>query len=163
MRRRIELAVLLFGAAFLAFLIYSFRPGRRPSASGPKEPLPTAAEAGQPTTVLKGFDYTETVRGKPAFHIQSERTVGFGPAAGLLPNLYALEKVTLTVYPETGAPVTAHADNAKYDQRTSEAHLSGNVRWVDGRGALGETAEIAFKPSAKVLEAPSTVRLSRGS
>jgi hypothetical protein len=48
-------------------------------------------------TVSKGFDYTETVGGKPIFRIQSERTVGFGAAAGLVPNVYALEQVALTL------------------------------------------------------------------
>ncbi|MEO8432757.1 MAG: LPS export ABC transporter periplasmic protein LptC, partial [Acidobacteriota bacterium] len=157
----------LFAALFAALLVYSFRPGRRPAAgkSG-RETLPAApagSEAGEATTVLKGFNYTETVGGKPLFHIQSERTVGFGPAAGLLPNLYALEKVTLTVYPEKGDPVTVHADRATYDHRTNEAHLTGNVRWVDGRGALGETEKIDFQPAARRLLAPEKIRLSRGS
>ena len=165
-RRLVELAVVLFGAAFLFYLATSFQPGRRPGTStrrSEKIPAPPdGTEPGQPTTVLKGFDYTETVRGKPLFHIKSERTIGFGAAAGLLPNLYALEKVTLTVYPETGAPVTVNSEKATYDQRTNEAHLNGNVRWVDGRGALGETEELAFQPSARLLTARKPVRLTRG-
>ena len=162
-RRAVEVAVLAFGALFVAFLVYSFRPGRRPAAGHPaREEVPPSAEAGQATTVLKGFDYTETLRGKPLFHIQSERTVGFGAAAGLLPNLYALEKVALTVYPETGAPVTVHSETATYDQRTNAARLKGNVRWVDGRGALGETAEVEFKPAARELVAPGALRVTRG-
>jgi LPS export ABC transporter protein LptC len=163
-RRRSEWIVAAFGVAFIILLGISFRPGRRPSAGSPrKEALPAvSADAGQATTVLKGFDYTETVKGKPLFHIQSERTVGYGPAAGLLPNLYALEKVTLTLYPETGAPVTVNADRATYDHRTNEAHLTGNVRWLDGKGALGETEKMDFQPSTRQLLAPSAVRLSKG-
>ncbi|MEP7132428.1 MAG: LptA/OstA family protein [Acidobacteriota bacterium] len=162
-RRAVEAAVLTFGALFVAFLVYSFRPGRRPAPGHPaKQEVPPSDEAGQATTVLKGFDYTETLRGKPLFHIQSERTVGFGAAAGLLPNLYALEKVALTVYPETGAPVTVHSDKATYDQRTNAARLKGNVRWIDGRGALGETAEVEFRPSARELVAPGALRVTRG-
>ena len=162
-RRKSEWIVAVFGIVFVAILAVSFRPGRRPS-SGPrgKEALPEVSpEAGQPTTVLKGFDYTESVKGKPLFHIQSERTVGYGPAAGLLPNLYALEKVTLTLYPETGAPVTVNSDRATYDHRTNEAHLTGNVRWLDGKGALGETEKMDFQPSVRQLVAPSAVRLSK--
>lgn len=165
-RRAIELAVVVFGLAFLAYLAVSFRPGRRPG-TGRNRPeaipdAPAGAEAGQPTTVLKGFDYAETVRGKPVFRIQAKRTVGFGPAAGLLPNLYALENVTLTVYPESGAPVTVNAERATYDHRTSEAHLNGNVRWIDGHGALGETEEMEFQPGPRILIAPKPVRLTRG-
>ncbi|HYK42992.1 MAG TPA: LPS export ABC transporter periplasmic protein LptC [Thermoanaerobaculia bacterium] len=164
MRRKGEWLVALFGAAFLVLLGISFRPGRRPSSgSARKESMPdVSSDAGQATTVLKGFDYTETVKGKPLFHIQSERTVGYGPAAGLLPNLYALEKVTLTLYPETGAPVTVNAERATYDHRTNEAHLQGNVRWLDGKGALGETEKMDFQPSTKQLVAPSAVRLTKG-
>jgi LPS export ABC transporter protein LptC len=163
-RRGSEWIVAAFGVAFIILLGISFRPGRRPSAGSPRnEALPAvSADAGQATTVLKGFDYTETVKGKPLFHIQSERTVGYGPAAGLLPNLYALERVTLTLYPETGAPVTVNADRATYDHRTNEAHLTGNVRWLDGKGALGETEKMDFQPSTRQLLAPSAVRLTKG-
>ncbi len=164
-RRGLEILVLAFGALFLAVVVYSFRPGRRPSSNraGDTAPRPPAGqEAGQPMTVSKGFDYTETVRGKPVFRIQSERTVGFGPAAGLVPNVYALEQVVLTLYPEGGAPVTVRADKAQYDHRTSEAVLSGNVRWTDEKGALGETAKLEFHSSARELVAPSSIHFSRG-
>lgn len=164
-RRGLEILVLVFGALFLAVVVYSFRPGRRPSsgrASDAAPRPPPGQEAGQPMTVSKGFDYTETVGGKPIFRIQSERTVGFGPAAGLVPNVYALEQVVLTLYPERGAPVTVRAEKAQYDHRTSEAVLSGNVRWSDERGALGETAKLEFHPSARELVAPSSIHFSRG-
>lgn len=164
-RRRLEVLVLAFGAVFVAVVLFSFRPGRRPSSGGARESLPgvpPAEEAGQPTTVLKGFDYTETVGGKPLFRIQSERTVGFGAAAGLVPNVYALEKVALTVYPEQGEPVTVHAEKAQYDRRTNQAQLTGNVRWLDGKGGLAESERVAFEPSARRLLAPAAVHFSRG-
>jgi lipopolysaccharide export system protein LptA len=164
-RRGLEILVLAFGALFLALVVYSFRPGRRPSSSRASDAAPRpppGQEAGQPMTVSKGFDYTETVGGKPIFRIQSERTVGFGPAAGLVPNVYALEQVVLTLYPERGAPVTVRAEKAQYDHRTSEAVLSGNVRWSDEKGALGETAKVEFHPSARELVAPSSIHFSRG-
>jgi LPS export ABC transporter protein LptC len=165
-RRRLELAVLAFGALFVVVLVLFFRPGHRPSrSSAAREPLPnapSAPEAGQATTVLKGFDYTETLRGKPLFRIQSERTVGFGPGAGLVPNIYVLEKVTLTLYPEQGEAVTVHSDRAEYDQRSKAARLSGNVRWTDERGAIGETERIDFEPSQGLLVAPGAIHLTRG-
>jgi lipopolysaccharide export system protein LptA len=166
-RRRLEIVVLAFGAVFLALLIYSFRPGRRPSArGGDTVPRPPAAgENGLPMTISKGFDYTETVGGKPLFRIQSERTVGFGAAAGLVPNAYALEQVSLTLYPEQGAPLTVHAEKAQYDHRTNESVLSGNVRWTDEKGGLGETARVEFHPSGKggrELVAPAAIHFSRG-
>lgn len=164
-KRRLEAGVLGFGLLFLAVVIFYFRPGRRPSSDTSREMVPTlpaGAEAGQPTTILKGFDYTETLRGRPLFRIQSQRTVGFGPAAGLVPNVYALEKVTLTVYPDEGPAVTVRADRADYDRRTNEAHLKGNVHWTDERGALGETDAVEFQPSARVLLAPNAIHFSRG-
>src|SRR5215831_9031840 len=165
MSRRWELVVLAFGGVFLIFLAISVRPGRRPAQSTPREALPRVpAEeaAGQPTTVSKGFDYTESVKGKPIFRIQSERTVAFGAAAGLVPNVYLLENVTLTLYPEQGAAVTVRSDKAEYDQRTKQARLSGNVRWTDDRGALGETARMEFNPSSRALLAPEKIQFSRG-
>ena len=165
MKRGWEAAVLAFGAFFLILLAISFRPGRRPAQTSSAETMPRVSpgeEAGQPTTVLKGFDYTETVRGHPLFRIQSERTVGFGPAAGFVPNVYVLERVTLNLYPEQGSPVVVRSDRAEYDQRTKQAKLSGNVHWSDDRGALGETDRMDFNPSARVLTAPEKIHLSRG-
>jgi LPS export ABC transporter protein LptC len=164
-RRRLELAVLLFGVLFLAVVLVYFRPGHRPSARAARESVPSApaaADAGQATSVARGFDYTETVRGHPVFRIQAERTVAFGPAAGQVPNVYALEKVSLTVYPEDGAPVTVNADRATYDHRSNGAILTGNVRWRDERGAMGETERLEFDPTAKAMTAPARIHFTRG-
>jgi lipopolysaccharide export system protein LptA len=164
-RRGWEILVLLFGAVFLALIVYSFRPGRRPASgrAGDAVPSPPSAQdGGQPMTVSQGFDYTETVGGKPIFRIQSERTVGFGAAAGLVPNVYALESVALTLYPDRGSPVTVRAEKAQYDHRTNEAVLSGNVRWTDEKGAIGETAKLEFHPAAHALTAPGAIHFARG-
>ena len=163
---RVEIAILLFGVAFLAVVAAFFRPGHRvrndrPSAA---ENVPAGRDAGEAaTTLLSGFDYTESVGEKPLFRIRSDRTVGYGTGAGLPPNRYALEKVSLTVYPEDGAPVTVNADRAQYDDRTKAAVLSGNVRWVDAEeGGLGETASIEFEPSKRLITAPASLHFTRG-
>jgi lipopolysaccharide export system protein LptA len=164
--KRLEVGILVFGAAFLLVLALFFRPGQRPtSGQRPREIGNVAAdgEAGQPTTVLSGFDYTESVGEKRLFRIKSERTVGFGAGAGLPPNWYALEKVALTIYTETGTPVTVEADRARYDDRTKAAVLSGNVRWSEPQdGALGETGKLEFDPTNRVLRAPEALHFTRG-
>jgi lipopolysaccharide export system protein LptA len=161
-RRRLELAVLGCAAVFVAVLAISFRPGRRPAA-GRERAMPPAPEAsGEATTLLEGFDFTESVNGRPLMRIKADRTVGYGPAAGLAPNLYAGEKVELTVYPEDGAPVTVHSDRADYDERTRESRLSGSVRWTDRDGAFAETAQIVFRPKTGMLDAPGRVRFTQG-
>jgi lipopolysaccharide export system protein LptA len=164
--KRLEVGILVFGAAFLLLLAVFFRPGQRPTARQQPRAIgnvPADADAGQPTTVLSGFDYTESVGEKPIFRIRSERTVGFGAGAGLPPNWYALQKVALTIYPEAGAPVTVQADRARYDDRTKAAVLSGNVRWAEPQdGALGETDRLEFDPSNRVLRAPNALHFTRG-
>jgi lipopolysaccharide export system protein LptA len=164
--KRLEVGILVFGAAFLLLLVVFFRPGQRPSPRQRPRAIgnvPADADAGQPTTVLSGFDYTESVGEKPLFRIRSERTVGFGAGAGLPPNWYALEKVALTIYPESGPPVNVQADRARYDDRTKAAVLSGNVRWVEPQdGALGETDKLEFDPSNRVLRAPTALHFTRG-
>lgn len=163
-RRRAELAVLAVGGIFLLILAVSFRPGRRPAASAARGKLAGGPDAaGEPTTLLDGFDFTETVGGKPLLRIQAARTIGYGPGAGLAPNLYTGEKVTLTAYPEDGAPVTVHSDRANYDERSHESKLMGNVRWTDSAGALAETEEARFHPSSRTLEVPGRVHFTRGS
>lgn len=162
-RRRVEIAILVFGAIFLAVLALSFRSGRRPAErSGAAPAPPPPGEAGQATTVLSGVDFSETLRGKPLFRIRSEKTVGFGPAAGLLPDSYALEKVALTIYTEQGSPITVHANRAQYDSRTKAAQLSGNVFWTDEEGSLGETERMEFDPNARVLTIPGPIHFTRG-
>jgi LPS export ABC transporter protein LptC len=162
-RRKLEIAVLVCGALFLAVLAVSFRPGGRPEQRpGRGTPEGDADGAGQPTTLLDGFDFTESVGGKPLLRIKADRTVGYGPSAGLAPNLYAGEKVTLTVYPDDGQPVTVLADRADYDERTRESKLHGNVRWTDSDGGLAETDTVLFHPSKRTLEAPRPVHFTRG-
>jgi LPS export ABC transporter protein LptC len=163
--RRPELAVLGLAAIFVIVLALSFRPGRRPAAAQARQrPSAPGVEAvGEPTTLLEGFDFTEMVKGKPLLRIQAERTVGYGPGAGLPPNLYTGETVTLTAYPEDGSPVTVYADRANYDERTRESRLMGNVRWTDADGSLAETQEAQFHPATRLLEAPGRVHFTRGS
>jgi LPS export ABC transporter protein LptC len=165
-RRRSELVVLAFGVAFAAAVLFSLRArlGSGRLATHRAVPgVPPRSEAGQPTTVLSQFDYTETVRGKPVFRIRSERTVGFGPAAGLAPERYALEKVHLTLYPEEGAPVTVEAEKADYDAKTKAAVLRGNVRWTDDKGGMGETETVEYRPDSRVLVARDPVHFAQGS
>lgn len=169
-RRRAEIAILVFGASFLLLLAVFFRAGQKVTPTGAGAAATPARgvsggspEAGEPTTLLSGFDYTESVGEKPLFRIRSDRTVGFGAGAGLPPNLYSLERVSLTVYPEEGPPVTVQSDRARYDDRTKAAVLSGNVRWAEPRdGALGETETIEFDPVKKSLRAPAALHFTRG-
>lgn len=168
--KRAEIAILVFGAAFLVLLAVFFRSGQKVTSTGrgtgatPAPGVPGASPQGaEPTTLLSGFDYTESVGDKPLFRIRSDRTIGFGAGAGLPPNLYALERVSLTVYPEDGPPVTVQSDRARYDDRTKAAVLSGNVRWVEPRdGALGETGTIEFEPTKRMLRAPGALHFTRG-
>ena len=162
MRRRLSIAVLVCGALFLVVLALSFRPGGRPSQRPGRRAPQDPDGAGQATTLLDGFDFTESVGGKPLLRIKADRTVGYGTAAGLAPDLYAGEKVTLTVYPDDGSPVTVLADRADYDERTRESKLQGNVRWTDPDGSLAETATIFFHPSKRTLDAPGPVHFTRG-
>lgn len=165
-RRRSELVVLGFGVAFAAAVLFSLR-ARLGSVRSPAHRavpgVPPRSEAGQPTTVLSQFDYTETVRGKPVFRIRSERTVGFGPAAGLAPERYALERVHLTLYPEQGAPVTVEAESADYDAKSKAALLRGNVRWSDDKGGMGETESVEYRPDRRLLVAKDQVHFAQGS
>jgi lipopolysaccharide export system protein LptA len=162
--RRSELVVLGLALAFAAVLVYSFRPGRRPAPGRARAAAPASGGGvrGQATTLLDGFDFTEEAGGKPLLHIKADHTVGYGAAAGLAPDLYAGEKVTLTVYPDDGRPVTVHADRGDYDERTREARLEGNVHWSDEDGSLAETARALFRPSTRSLEAPGAVHFIRG-
>ncbi len=161
-RRRLELAVLAAAAVFVAALAISFRPGRKPAEGGERDVPPAPDASGQATTLLEGFDFTESLHGKPMMRIRADRTVGYGPAAGLAPNLYAGEKVELTVYPDDGPPLTVHSERAEYDERTRQSRLSGNVRWLDKDGALVETEEVLFRPRARELSAPRRIRFTQG-
>jgi lipopolysaccharide export system protein LptA len=164
---RVEIAVLAAAALFLIVLALSFRPGRRPVTGPPEERLPeepaARAAGGMATTLLDGFDFTESEGDKPLMRIQADRTVGYGPGAGLAPSWYGGEKVTLTLYPEDGPPVTVYSDRAEYDEHSRESRLTGNVRWTDAEGSLVETERVDFHPRRRLLEAPRPVHFSRGS
>jgi lipopolysaccharide export system protein LptA len=164
-RRILEIALVLFGAAFLAMVVFSFRSGNRTAGRGSRAPrVPPARDAGPATSLSSGFDFTESVRGRPLFHIKAEKTAGFGAAAlvGASAELYAGENVTLTLYPEDGEPVTVRAERAEYDARIRGATLEGNVRWSDSKGALAETGKAVFRSGERELELPGRVHFSRG-
>lgn len=162
-RRTLEVGLVLFGAAFLAVVLLSYRPGSRPRSAGGARPIPSARDAGPATTLSSGFDFTESIRGKPVFRIKARKTAGFGagPAPGGSPELYAGEGVTLTLYPETGSPVTVESERAEYDSRAQRATLEGNVRWSDGKGALAETGRVTFESAARLLQAPGPIHFAR--
>lgn len=163
--KRSEIFVLLSAIFFAALLVYSFRPGRRPTAGGKDHavPAPGSDVRGQATTLLNGFDFTEESGGKPTMRIKADRTIGYGPGAGLAPDNYSGEKVALTLYPDDGSPVTVLADRGTYDERTREARLEGNVRWSDEQGSLAETTLGLFHAATHTLEAPHAVHFVRGS
>jgi lipopolysaccharide export system protein LptA len=162
--KRLELALIVFGAAFLAVVIISFRPGRQPRAASEGESrVPPARDAGPATTLSSGFDFTESVKGRPLFRVKAEKTAGFGaPAPASAPQLYAGENVTLTLYPDDGQPVTVRAEKAEYDARTQSAKLEGNVRWTDDKGGLAETARGFFSSTERAFDVPGPLHVSRG-
>lgn len=164
-RRRIEIALLAFGAAFLALVVISFRSGSRPRpGGGTAAEVPPPRDAGPATTLSSGFDFTESLKGKPLFRIKAEKTAGFGAAAsaGVSPELYAGENVSLTLYPDDGEPVTVHAEKAEYDARTRAATLEGNVRWTDARGSLAETGKVVYGSADRALVIPGSLHFARG-
>ena len=164
-RSRLQLALLAFGVAFAGFVAFSFRPGHR-SSGGASRPgdVPPPRDAGPATSVSSGFDFTESVKGKPLFRIRAKKTAGFGASAiaGASPELYAGEGVTLTLYPEDGKPVTVESDRAEYDARRSSAVLEGNVRWADGKGGVAETSRVRFASAEHALYLPEKVHFVRG-
>ena len=166
--RRSEILVILSALVFAGVLVVSFRPGRRPSAHGRSAdsvPTPSGGARGQPTTLLDGFDFTEESGGKPLLRIKADRTVGYGPAAGLAPDLYSGEKDALTLFPDDGShPVTVHGDRGTYDERTREARLEGNVHWKDDQeSSMAETSAGEYHPATRTLEARHPVHFTRGS
>ncbi|MGH9443081.1 MAG: LPS export ABC transporter periplasmic protein LptC [Thermoanaerobaculia bacterium] len=156
---------LLAGSSTLAAaLLFSFR--RVPRASRqPAVPVGSVAApegAGQPTTVLSGFDYAQTSAGKPKFQIHADRTVGFAQGAGLPSTWYGLETVALTLFSDEGAPFKVRSDRADYDPRTRATHLKGKVVMTDGSGMDLRTAAVDYDPARETLQAPGPVEIVRG-
>ena len=82
-RRGLELLLVGFGVVFLGVVVFSFHPGSRlhSRAASSAAHVPSPRDAGPPTAFSSGFDFTESVRGKPLFRIQAKATAGFGGAA----------------------------------------------------------------------------------
>ena len=163
-RSRLQIALVAFGVAFAGFVAFSFRAGHRTTGGAPRpDAVPPPRDAGPATSMSSGFDFTESVKGKPLFRIRAKKTAGFGaPAlAGGSPELYAGEGVTLTLYPDDGQPVTVESERAEYDARHGSAILEGNVRWNDGKGALAETGKTRFVSGERALYLPEPIHFTR--
>ena len=156
---------LLAGAAALAIVLAAtFRRVPRP----PREPgVPAAsvegpAGVGKATTLLSGFDYSESSGGKSRFRIHADRTVGYAAGAGLPSTWYRLEKVALNLTTADGQPILVRSDSADYDPRTKAMKLSGNVEGSNMAGATVHSAAADFDPSRERLTIPGEVRFERG-
>ena len=142
-------------------------PGRRPDVR-PGERADGLASTGRTpdraTTLLDGSTSPNRSAGNRS--CASRRTArrlraGRGPGA---PDLYAGEKVTLTVYPDDGAPVTVHSERGEYDERTREA-LTGNVAGRTSRSRWPRPPRCFFHPwrhdARSTEEGPLHPRLDR--
>jgi hypothetical protein len=109
-------------------------------------------------TVSKGFDYTETVGGKPIFRISRKGRSASERRRDRF-RTYALEGVSLTLYPEAGSP-TVRAEKAQYDHRTTDAS------WAMSAGPTKGALERRRKSSSTLPKSepliPSPVHFSRG-
>jgi len=161
---RVQWALLAAGAALALLLVATFRRVPRPPREAAPAPDSPAAPsgAGQPTTLLSGFDYSETTAGKTRFSVHADRTVGFAAGAGFPSTWYGLERVVLTIHSPRGEPLTVRSDAADYDPRTRAMHLKGNVVGTDPQGTVVRAGLVRFDPAREALEIPGTVDFSRG-
>ncbi len=161
---RLQWALLAAGAGLALLLVATFRRIPRPprEAAPPAASTPAPSGAGQPTTLLSGFDYSETAAGKTRFSVHADRTVGFAAGAGFPSTWYGLERVALTIYSPRGEPLTVRSDSADYDPRTRAMHLKGNVVGTDVQGTTVRTATARFDPAREALEIPGALEFSRG-
>jgi LPS export ABC transporter protein LptC len=157
-RRAARSILLALGAGLILLLIFLFRGARRHLASPPAPAPETEAGGRQPTAILSGFDYSETLEGKPFFRIHADRTFGYAGGESSSTQIYELRAVTLTVYPAEGPPLVVHGDRAEVDAATHRAKLSGNVRVTDPRGATTTTDAIQFDPTTRTARTAGPAR-----
>jgi LPS export ABC transporter protein LptC/lipopolysaccharide transport protein LptA len=163
-RSRLEWILLTAAAALAIAIVATFRRVPRPhrESAPPSVSVAPPRDAGKPTAVLSGFDFSQTTAGRTTFRIHADRTVGFAPRAGLASTWYGLENVTLTLYPERESPLTVHSQRADYDPRSNAMHLAGGVSVEDSNGTQVTTDRIEFEPKRRLLELPTAVAFRRG-
>jgi lipopolysaccharide transport protein LptA len=161
---RLQGTLLALAAVLGVALAATFRRVPRP----PRESSPPAASAkgpegsGKPTTLLSGFDYSESAGGRTRFTVHADRTVGFAQGAGLPSTWYRLEKVVLTLVSDRGDPLVVRSDAAEYDPRTRAMNLTGNVVARDPQGTEVRSALVRFDPAGNRLVMPGEVSFERG-
>lgn len=161
---RLQGTLLALAAVLGAVLAVTFRRVPRPS----RESSPPAAAAngpegtGKPTTLLSGFDYSESQGGRTRFTVHADRTVGFAQGAGQPSTWYRLEKVVLSLLSDRGDPLVVRSDAAEYDPRTRAMHLTGNVVARDPQGTEVRSALVRFDPAGNRLVMPAEVSFRRG-
>ena len=161
---RLQRILLAAAAALALVLAATFRRVPRPPREAPPSAAATEGPAGvgQPTTLLSGFDYSETIAGRTRFSVHADRTVGFAAGAGLPSTWYGLERVVLTIFSPKGEPLTVRSDAADYDPRTRAMHLKGTVVATDRQGTAVRAALVRFDPEQNVLAIPGPLEFSRG-
>lgn len=148
--RRLLLLTLLLGLGGLGLLFWLGR-----ERSGEIQPTPDEPELGSAQLASEGFEYTQTLEGRPVFRLKG------GSLRSSSEGQVELTEVQLALFRPEGEYVVA-SERATYFVDRREASLSGSVRLSGGRELTLETSRLDLVELGRRLRTDEPVRFASG-
>lgn len=150
-RKRLRLAIAIFGVGLTAFVFYVIRPRETRQPIAPIERIDPKA-----TVETRGCDVVQLKGAKQDLRVECDSQVTYEDGQT------ALRGVTLTVDNRAGRSFKVTGNEARVGANQSTFDISGDVRLEASDGLIATTGEATYADAEGIVRAPGPVQFSRG-
>jgi LPS export ABC transporter protein LptC len=150
-RKRLRLAIAVFGVCLAGFVLYVMRPRETRQAPPPIQRIDPKA-----TVETRGCDVVQLKGSKQDLRVECESQVTYEDGNT------ALKGVTLTVDNRGGRSFTVTGNEARVGANQSTFDITGNVKLEASDGLVATAGSATYADAEGIVRAPGPVQFSRG-